>query len=208
MVIAIGAAVALLLGALMAWIIDRAITHPLHAMTGAMGRLAEGDLTVEIPGGDRKDEMRHMADAMTIFKDNALEMQRMEREREEMRIQIDADRRRTMNEFATASSSSVRRGDVADRIGGVAGSRRSGDVVDAALTTAKSTAVATARNRRPRMSRPSPQRRRSCPPPSPNLAPADASSAPHPAPPTRRCRPTASSKACRSPPSGSVRSSG
>ncbi|CAO3407306.1 methyl-accepting chemotaxis protein [Azospirillum largimobile] len=145
MVIAIGAAVALLLGALMAWIIDRAITHPLHAMTGAMGRLAEGDLTVEIPGGDRKDELRHMAAAMTIFKDNALEMRRMEREREEMRIQIDADRRRTMNEFANGFEQAV--SGVVMSLTESAGSlgRDAQEMSsDAALTTAKSTAVATA----------------------------------------------------------------
>ena len=145
MVIAIGAAVALLLGALMAWIIDRAITHPLHAMTGAMGRLAEGDLTVEIPGGDRKDELRHMADAMTIFKENALEMQRMEREREEMRLQIDADRRRTMNEFANGFEQAV--SGVVMSLTESAGSlgRDAQEMSsDAALTTAKSTAVATA----------------------------------------------------------------
>jgi len=145
MVIAIGAAVALLLGALMAWIIDRAITHPLHAMTGAMGRLAEGDLTVDIPGGDRKDELRNMAAAMTIFKDNALEMRRMEREREEMRIQIDADRRRTMNEFANGFEQAV--SGVVTSLTESAGSlgRDAQEMSsDAALTTAKSTAVATA----------------------------------------------------------------
>ncbi|MBP2309843.1 HAMP domain-containing protein [Azospirillum melinis] len=145
MVIAIGAAVALLLGALMAWIIDRAITHPLHAMTGAMGRLAEGDLSVDIPGGDRKDELRNMAAAMTIFKDNALEMRRMEREREEMRIQIDADRRRTMNEFANGFEQAV--SGVVTSLTESAGSlgRDAQEMSsDAALTTAKSTAVATA----------------------------------------------------------------
>ena len=145
MVIAVGAAVALILGVLMAWVIDRAITHPLHAMTGAMGRLAEGDLTVDIPGGDRKDELRNMASAMTIFKDNALEMRRMEREREEMRIQIDADRRRTMNEFANGFEQAVSGvvmslTESANSLGRDAQEMSS----DAALTTAKSTAVATA----------------------------------------------------------------
>ncbi|MFS2010754.1 methyl-accepting chemotaxis protein [Azospirillum sp. CT11-132] len=145
MVIAVGAAVALILGMLMAWIIDRAITHPLHAMTGAMGRLAEGDLTVDVPGSDRKDELRNMAAAMTIFKDNALEMRRMEREREEMRIQIDADRRRTMNEFANGFEQAVSGvvmslTESANSLGRDAQEMSS----DAALTTAKSTAVATA----------------------------------------------------------------
>ena len=145
MVIAVGAAVALLLGALMAWIIDRAITHPLHAMTGAMGRLAEGDLSVDIPGGDRKDELRNMAAAMTIFKDNALEMRRMEREREEMRVQIDADRRRTMNEFANGFEQAVS-GVVTSLTESASSLGRDAQEMssDAALTTAKSTAVATA----------------------------------------------------------------
>ncbi|CAO3420466.1 methyl-accepting chemotaxis protein [Azospirillum doebereinerae] len=145
MVIAIGSAVALLLGIIMAWVIDRAITHPLHAMTGAMSRLAEGDLSVDVPGGDRKDELRAMAEAMTIFKNNALEMQKMERDREEMRQQIDADRRRTMNEFANGfeqavSGVVVSLTESASTLGRDAQEMSS----DAAFTTAKSTAVATA----------------------------------------------------------------
>ncbi|SMH59926.1 methyl-accepting chemotaxis protein [Azospirillum agricola] len=145
MVIAVGSAVALLLGAIMAFVIDRAITHPLHAMTGAMGRLAEGDLSVDVPGSDRKDELRAMAQAMTIFKDNALEMQRMEREREEMRQQIDADRRRTMNEFANGFEQAVSGVVVSlTESAGTLGRDAQEMSSDAALTTAKSTAVATA----------------------------------------------------------------
>ncbi|WP_425429091.1 methyl-accepting chemotaxis protein [Azospirillum thermophilum] len=110
-----------------------------------MGRLAEGDLDVAIPGGDRKDELRAMAQAMLIFKDNALEMRRMEREREEMRQQIDADRRRTMNEFANGfeqavSGVVVSLTESASMLGRDAQEMSS----DAALTTAKSNAVASA----------------------------------------------------------------
>ncbi|MBP2299512.1 HAMP domain-containing methyl-accepting chemotaxis protein [Azospirillum picis] len=145
MVIAVGAAVALLLGAVMAWIIDRSITQPLHAMTGAMGRLAEGDLSVDVPGGTRKDELRNMAEAMTIFKENALEMRRMEREREDMRVQIDADRRRTMNEFANGFEQAVSGVvQLLTESAGSLGQDAQEMSSDAALTTAKSTAVATA----------------------------------------------------------------
>ncbi len=145
MVITIGSIVALVLGGLMAWVIDRAITHPLHAMTGAMSRLAEGDLSFEIPGANRKDELRAMSRALSIFKDNALEMQRMEREREEMRQQIDADRRRAMNEFANGfeqavSGVVVSLTESASTLGRDAQEMSS----DAQLTTRKSTAVATA----------------------------------------------------------------
>ncbi len=147
-VIIIGSAVALLLGALMAWVIDRAITHPLHAMTAAMSRLSEGDLSGEIPGSDRKDEMLAMSRALSVFKDNALEMQRMEREREEMRRQIDADRRRTMNEFANGFEQAVSGvvhslTESATTLGRDAQEMSS----DAQLTTKKSSAVATASER-------------------------------------------------------------
>ncbi|KAA0679355.1 methyl-accepting chemotaxis protein [Azospirillum brasilense] len=145
LIIIIGAAVALALGMVMAWIIDRAITHPMHAMTKAMGRLAEGDLTVNIPGGDRKDELRAMADALSVFKENALEMQRMEGEREEMRRQIDADRRRTMNEFANGFEQAVS-GVVLSLTESAGNLGRDAQEMssDAALTTAKSSAVAAA----------------------------------------------------------------
>ncbi|CAO3375627.1 Methyl-accepting chemotaxis sensor/transducer protein [Azospirillum argentinense] len=145
LIIIVGAAVALALGMLMAWIIDRAITHPMHAMTKAMGRLAEGDLTVDIPAGDRKDELRAMAEALSVFKENALEMQRMEGEREEMRRQIDADRRRTMNEFANGFEQAV--SGVVQSLTESAGNlgRDAQEMSsDAALTTAKSSAVAAA----------------------------------------------------------------
>ncbi|MFD1627994.1 methyl-accepting chemotaxis protein [Azospirillum griseum] len=147
-VIIIGSAVALLLGALMAWVIDRAITHPLHAMTAAMSRLAEGDLSGDIPGSDRKDELRAMSRALSVFKDNALEMQRMEREREDMRRQIDADRRRTMNEFANGFEQAVSGvvnslTESASTLGRDAQEMSS----DAQLTTKKSSAVATASER-------------------------------------------------------------
>ncbi|WP_448207357.1 methyl-accepting chemotaxis protein [Azospirillum sp. sgz302134] len=141
----VGALISLVLGGALAWVIDRAITHPLHAITSAMGRLAEGDLTVDIPGGDRKDELRAVAQALSIFKENALEMQRMEVEREEMRRQIDADRRRTMNEFASGFEQAVSGvvqalTESASNLGRDAQEMSS----DASLTTAKSSAVAEA----------------------------------------------------------------
>jgi len=145
MFIMIGAVVALGLGVALAWVIDRAITVPLHAMTGAMDRLAEGDLSVDIPGSDRKDELRHMAEALTVFKENALEMRRMEEEREVMRRQIDADRRRTMNEFANGFEQAVSGvvQTLTDAAGHMAQDAQEMSS-DAALTSAKSSAVASA----------------------------------------------------------------
>jgi methyl-accepting chemotaxis protein len=144
-VIAVGSLIAVALGVLLAFIIDRGITHPLHDMTRAMDSLAEGDLEVEIPGMERRDELRHIAQALGVFKANALEMRRMEQDREELRQQIDADRRRTMNDFAggfeQAVSGVVRT--LTDSAGAMARDAQELSS-DASLTTSKSSAVSSA----------------------------------------------------------------
>ncbi len=57
--------------------IIRSVVVPLHAMSGAMRRLAQGDTTVEIPARDRKDEVGEMAGAVEVFKDNKIEGDRL-----------------------------------------------------------------------------------------------------------------------------------
>jgi methyl-accepting chemotaxis protein len=54
--------------------------RPLDALTGAMNRLAGGDLATEVPGTARKDELGGMAAAMQIFKDNAIATERLKAE--------------------------------------------------------------------------------------------------------------------------------
>jgi len=67
-------AVGLVVGGVIAVVTARSITRPLVAMTGAMGRLAENDLTVEVPARDRRDEIGRMAAAVDVFKQNALKV--------------------------------------------------------------------------------------------------------------------------------------
>ena len=63
-------AVAALLAAFLGWSLIRNVSSPVKAMTGVMGRLAGHDLTAEITGRDRKDEIGAMAAAVQVFKDN------------------------------------------------------------------------------------------------------------------------------------------
>jgi methyl-accepting chemotaxis protein len=58
------------------------ITRPLGAMTGAMSRLAEGDLDLTVNGTQRKDEVGQLARALQVFKDNAIEARRLAAEQE------------------------------------------------------------------------------------------------------------------------------
>src|SRR5882724_6642764 len=69
--------------ALLAFLIGRAVSKPLSALTGAMRKLAEGDFAVVLPGLGRKDEIGDMAKAVVIFKVKATEKARREAEEKE-----------------------------------------------------------------------------------------------------------------------------
>ena len=69
--------VGLIGGAAIAIVTARSITRPLIGMTGAMGRLAENDLTVEVPARERRDEIGRMAAAVDVFKQNGLRVRDM-----------------------------------------------------------------------------------------------------------------------------------
>jgi methyl-accepting chemotaxis protein len=84
---AIGMAVngaALGLGALAAawalWLVTARVLRPLLGITGAMQRLAEGDLDLQVPHAERTDEIGRMARAVQVFKDNAARMKALETE--------------------------------------------------------------------------------------------------------------------------------
>ncbi|MBI3507350.1 MAG: MCP four helix bundle domain-containing protein [Proteobacteria bacterium] len=72
----------------------RGVSQPLGAMTGAMTTLAAGDLTVEIPGRTKTDEIGEMAKAVQIFKDSMIETERLRAEQAaEQQRQIDRAKR-------------------------------------------------------------------------------------------------------------------
>ncbi len=72
------AGVALVAGAIVAWLIASGLIRPIHAMTGAMARLAEGDKAIAIPALDNRDEIGAMAKAVEVFKRNAIEQERLQ----------------------------------------------------------------------------------------------------------------------------------
>ena len=60
----------------------RGIVGPIGAVVACLRRLADGDLSVEIAGADRKDEVGDIARAMAVFRENALDRQRIQAEQE------------------------------------------------------------------------------------------------------------------------------
>ena len=70
----------------------RAVVRPIAAMVSTMGRLAAGDLGVEIPAARRKDEIGQMARAVLVFKEAAIAKLRLEDEAETARRSAESER--------------------------------------------------------------------------------------------------------------------
>ncbi len=62
----------LLAASLVGWLLARGIARPIIAMTDVMHRLAEHDLTADIIGRGRGDELGSMAAAVQVFKDSII----------------------------------------------------------------------------------------------------------------------------------------
>ncbi len=68
------------------------IARPITDITGAMNALAAGDTARDIPHGERSDEIGEMAAAVCVFRANALERERLEREAEANRSLSEQER--------------------------------------------------------------------------------------------------------------------
>ncbi len=87
----IGMAVgAFAIGILIALVTARSIVRPVVDMTGTMTELAAGNLTVDVPALENRDEIGLMAKAVLVFKENAVEKKRMD---EAERERLEAERR-------------------------------------------------------------------------------------------------------------------
>jgi methyl-accepting chemotaxis protein len=94
------------------WIANTKVAAPLVRLGERMRTLAQGDLTVEIEGQTRGDEVGAMAKAVQVFKDNAIRGRELEgeaseqrRQAEEARAAGEGDRARAAEEQATVVGS-------------------------------------------------------------------------------------------------------
>ncbi|MGE5518016.1 MAG: methyl-accepting chemotaxis protein [Bacteroidota bacterium] len=101
-----GLVVALLAIAVM-WIVAGGVSRPIVAMTSAMKALAGGDHSVEVPARDQVDEVGQMAQAVQVFKDNAIRMEKLQAEQVAQKERTEAEQRQRMNELASNFEASV-----------------------------------------------------------------------------------------------------
>ena len=97
---AFAALITLIAAGILAFFINRSISKPIITMTGAMGEIADGDLETKVPAQDRKDEIGQMANAVQVFKDNAIEMRRLAEEAETQRVAVAEEEERHRQEAA------------------------------------------------------------------------------------------------------------
>ncbi len=87
------------------------ISKPINRLNGVMLELAKGDVTVDIEGTERRDEIGGMAKAVQVFKDNRIEADRLaedQRKQQEMQIARANGIEELCKTFDKASSEAVR----------------------------------------------------------------------------------------------------
>ncbi len=82
------------------WLVAVGITKPIAAMTDAMKRLADGNLGIDVPARDQVDEIGKMAEAVQVFKNNAVEMDRLKNEQAENDRQRAIEKKNAMASLA------------------------------------------------------------------------------------------------------------
>jgi methyl-accepting chemotaxis protein len=99
--------IAIVLGFAIAFLLARAIVRPVKAMTAAMGRLSRGDMSAEIPGTERKDEIGEMSQAVRVFKDSMVEAERLRQDQERQKAEAAAQRKADMGRLADEFEAAV-----------------------------------------------------------------------------------------------------
>jgi methyl-accepting chemotaxis protein len=76
------------------------VTGPIGRMTGAMSRLAAGNIEIDIPWASRRDEIGEMGRALEIFRGNTIEKAELELERQAKDKETRTEKRRGIMELA------------------------------------------------------------------------------------------------------------
>ncbi|MGB4102131.1 MAG: methyl-accepting chemotaxis protein [Alphaproteobacteria bacterium] len=128
----------------LAFVLISSIIPPLRNLEGRMKDLAKGDVQIEVPFLERRDEIGSMASAVQVFKDNMLETRRLAAEQEKDR-QAKERRAQKVDELSKTFEAKV--GDLVKSLSRSAADMESTSkalAISAEETSRRSTAVATA----------------------------------------------------------------
>ena len=97
-----------LLIAFTSWFLIMRVARPLSGMTGAMRELADGNNGIEIPARDRRDELGQMAEAVQVFKDTAIEAERLAEQQTAQEARAEEEKRQAALKLADELESSIK----------------------------------------------------------------------------------------------------
>ncbi len=83
-----------------AFVMSKLVGKPLALVTDAMGALANGDISVEIPATGRQDDIGAIARAVQVFKQNAIDKEALQKDQEEAENRASAQEARAAEEKA------------------------------------------------------------------------------------------------------------
>lgn len=86
--------VLLAIGMVCAFFFSRTITKPLDKVVDDMAELVEGNTNIDLSGANRSDEIGKIFKSVEVFRDAAIDKQRLEEESEENRAQTEEERKR------------------------------------------------------------------------------------------------------------------
>ena len=98
----------LAVAAMLALLLGRGMSRPLVAITEVMNRLSGGDTSVKIPGGERKDEVGTMAQAVDVFRRNMVETQGLREQQEVAKQAADVEKKALQREMADRFEADVK----------------------------------------------------------------------------------------------------
>jgi methyl-accepting chemotaxis protein len=112
----LGTLAILVAAALTAFLLGRGMSRPLVAITAVMHRLSGGDTDVAIPGGERKDELGTMAQAVDVFRRNMIEARSLREAQEADKQRSEDEKKALQRQMADRFEAEVK-----TLVGGVAG---------------------------------------------------------------------------------------
>lgn len=89
-------------------LLGRSIVLPIKGMTGAMRKIAAGDMATVIPAQDRRDEVGAMAQSVQVFKDSMIEAVRLRGEQDELKKKAETEKRSLLGSMADDFEASIR----------------------------------------------------------------------------------------------------
>ncbi len=135
--------VGIVLGLVIGGLIGRGLSRSINDITTAMCSLANKDLSVEVKGMERTDEIGEMANAVDIFKQNAIRVHALEEEQKRAQGRLEAERKKALLEMAERVEQETQKA-VSSVAGNASGMREMADKMTQSSTLVSSNAQSVA----------------------------------------------------------------